>query len=122
MKTIAAAILAAVSSFGVFATDIPDPVIWWDMESVADGKVADKSGNGHDLTLGAGATLTNGCGGAAGRALFFDGTKSSWASFASPALGSRTIAFWFRREKSAGPLGWDGGNTYPYAIAGFSST
>ncbi len=115
------AILATVSSFCVFASDIPAPVIWWDMETVSNGKIADKSGNGHDLTLGAGATLTNGCGGATGSALFFDGTKSSWASFASPALGSRTIAFWFRREKSAGPLGWDGGNTYPYAIAGFSS-
>ena len=112
-------VAACVVSFVASGVDLPEPIVWYDMESLVDGKVADKSGNGRDLTLGAGATLTNSCGGATGNALFFDGTRSAYSSFQSPALGSRTVSFWFRRECGAGPIGSD--NTYPYLIYNLSS-
>lgn len=58
-RNLFAVVLAvALATLLVGAVDIPDPVIWWDMESVSNGKLADRCGNGHDLTLGAGAPLT----------------------------------------------------------------
>ena len=115
------ALVAATCGLASFcsATAIPDPVIWYDMESVVNGKVPDKSGNGRDMTLGPGATLTNGCGGATGTALFFDGTTSAYSTFQCPALGSRTVAFWFRRGLGAGPIG--SANPFPYLIKDLSS-
>ena len=115
------ALLACGLASVCWAVDLPDPVIWWDMEAVSNGKIADRSGNGRDLTLSTGASLTNGFGGANSSALFIDGTKSGYATFSSPALGSRTIAYWIRRCVGAGPIGWAGGNTYPYVFTGFSS-
>lgn len=100
---------------------LPDPLIWWDMESVANGRISDRSGNGYHLTLESGATLTNGCGGASGSALFFNGGRASAASFDCPALGSRTVSFWFRRGKGSGELTYDEGNTYPYLMTDMSS-
>ena len=117
----AAALVSVSAGFSAWAVDLPDPVIWWDMEAVSNGKVADKSGNGRDLTLGAGVSLTNGCGGATGHALFFEGQTTTWAQFSSPALGSRTIAFWYRRERGSGPISNAAGNTYPYLIANLST-
>ncbi|MBQ6007410.1 MAG: hypothetical protein IJL17_02665 [Kiritimatiellae bacterium] len=116
-----AALLACGLASVCWAVDLPDPIIWWDMEAVSNGKIADRSGNGRDLTLSTGASLTNGFGGANTSALFIDGTKSGYATFSSPALGSRTIAYWIRRCVGAGPIGLAGGNTYPYVFAGFSS-
>ncbi len=106
----AAALVSVSAGFSAWAVDLPDPVIWWDMEAVSNGKIADKSGNGHDLTLDAEVSLTNGCGGAESSALFLNGKRGSRATFTSPALGSRTIAFWWRRGVGAGGLGWAGGN------------
>ena len=117
----AAALVSVSAGFSAWAVDLPDPVIWWDMEAVSNGKIVDKSGNGHDLTLDAEASLTNGCGGAESSALFLNGKRGSRATFTSPALGSRTIAFWWRRGVGAGGLGWAGGNTYPYIFGSFSS-
>ena len=116
-----AAMLAAFAPFGAFAVDIPAPVVWYDMESISNGTIADMSGNGHTLTLGAGVSLTNGCGGATGHALFFEGQTTTWAQFSSPALGSRTISFWYRRERGSGPISNAAGNTYPYLIADLSA-
>ena len=82
----AAALVSVSAGFSAWAVDLPDPVIWWDMEAVSNGKVADKSGNGHDLTLGPGASLTNGYYGVNRNTLFFDGTKSAYASFNAPAF------------------------------------
>ncbi|MBR0504627.1 MAG: hypothetical protein IJJ84_04415 [Kiritimatiellae bacterium] len=116
-----AALLACGLASVCWATDLPAPIIWWDMEAVSNGKIADKSGNGRDLTLGAGASLTNGCGGATGYALFFAGQKNTWATFPCPALGSRTISFWYRRERGSGPISNGEGNTYPYLITNLST-
>ena len=88
----AVALVSVLVGFSALAVDIPDPVIWGDMEAVSNGKIADRSGNGHDLTLGAGASLTNGYYGVNRNTLFFNGTKSAYASFSAPAFsGSRTV-------------------------------
>ena len=115
------AVAVTAASLAALGDALPDPVIWWDMEAVSNGKIVDKSGNGRDLTLGSAATLTNGCGGATGTALFFDGSTAASASFPCPALGSRTIAFWFRRSEGSGATTYESGNTYPYLIADLSS-
>ena len=112
-----AALLACGLVSVCWAVDIPDPVIWWDMEAVSNGKIADKSGNGHDLTIGPGASLTNGYYGVNRNTLFFNGTKSAYASFSAPAFsGSRTVSFWTCREPTGGP--WrdenSSNNLYPY--------
>ena len=112
--------LCAVSSMAS-GVALPDPIVWYDMESVVNGKIPDKSGNGRDLSLESGATLTNGCGGAAGNALFFAGSAASSAFFSCPALGSRTVSFWFRRGKGSGALSYESGNTYPYLVTDLSS-
>ena len=114
-------VILGVCSFCSTGATLPDPVVWFDMESASNGKVVDRSGNGHDLTLESGAVLTNGCGGASGNALFFKGSKTSSASFACPALGSRTVSFWFRRGKGSGELTYDEGNTFPYLMTDMSS-
>ena len=114
-------VILGVCSFCSTGATLPDPVVWFDMESASNGKVVDRSGNGHDLTLESGAVLTNGCGGASENALFFKGSKTSSASFACPALGSRTVSFWFRRGAGSGELTYDAGNTYPYLISDLSS-
>lgn len=111
------AVAVTAASLAALGDALPAPVIWWDMEAVSNGKIVDKSGNGRDLTLGAAATLTNGCGGATGTALFFDGSTAASASFDCPALGSRTIAFWFRRSEGSGATTYESG----YLIADLSS-
>ena len=115
----AAALVSALASFSASAADIPDPIIWWDMEAVSNGKIADRSGNGRDLTLGAGASLTNDYYGVNRNVLFFNGTKSAYASFNAPAFsGSRSVSFWICREPTGGP--WrdenSSNNLYPYAL------
>ena len=116
------AVFGSVFSVSVASgASLPDPLIWWDMESVANGKISDRSGNGYHLTLEPGAVLTNRCGGATGNDLFFNGGKTSCASFQCPAMASRTLSFWFRRGKGSGELTYDEGNTYPYLMTDISS-
>ena len=50
MKKIVLATLFAGG--GLWAVDLPDPVIWFTMDSVTNGVLKDMSGNGHDVTLG----------------------------------------------------------------------
>jgi len=94
---------------------------WYKMDEVAlvNGvrKIADASGNGRDLTLGSGCSLTNGV---AGPGLCFDGTANAWATFSTPALGNRTVSLLFWREQGNGPL-LEGQTTYPYVIASLST-
>ena len=116
------AVFGSVFSVSVASgASLPDPLIWWDMESVANGKISDRSGNGYHLTLEPGAVLTNRCGGATGNALFFNGGKTYCASFQCPAMASRTLSFWFRRGKGSGELTYDEGNIYPYLMTDMSS-
>ena len=37
----AVALISVLAGFAASAADIPDPIIWWDMETVSNGKIAD---------------------------------------------------------------------------------
>ena len=97
-------------------------IAWWTMDEVVeDGgafKIADSSTNNLDLTLNSGCWLTNGI---AGPALHFNGTSDAWATFAGPALGSRTVSLLFRREEENGPIYPDGVSTWPYILTDLST-
>lgn len=103
--------------------ELPNPVAWWKMDAVENGKVPDASGNGRDLTLGAGTSLVDG--GLTGKALSFDGSQGAFASFSCPALQSRTISMWTRLDPADGPAPagvfsnryfFDGISTFNYAL------
>ena len=113
----AAALVSVSAGFSAWAVDLPDPVIWWDMEAVSNGKVADKSGNGHDLTLGAGVEVVDSDIG--GKALRFDGTTAAWGRFSCPAVTNTTIMFWCHRAAADSSLPNASGaeqNTIPYIL------
>ena len=116
------ALVAATCGFASLcsAAAIPDPVIWYDMESVVNGKVPDKSGNGCDLTIGDGCSLVDTD--RLSKGLNFDGTKrSSYATFSCPALTDRTISLWFKRAADDGTYDWGTAtNIYPHLINSFS--
>ena len=79
--------------------ELPDPILWWKMDEIKNGKVLDVSGNGRDLTLGAGCSLTNDS--VSGSAVYFNGkVNEAYGTFSVPALTSRTISFWIRRDKT----------------------
>jgi len=96
---------------------VPNPLAFWKMDKVEDGKILDESGNGHDLTLGADCYLTNGLLG--GKALYLTGSEGSYGTFSCPALKSRTLSFWMCREKTDGPLGAST-NSMPYLFSHWS--
>lgn len=84
---------------------LPLPIVDYTFDELtAQGGVADLSGNQQDLTLGAGATITNFA--AKGNALWFDGTQSAYSyltmSAALKAAKSRTISFWMYRDNFPG--------------------
>ena len=117
------ALVAATCGFASLcsATAIPDPVIWYDMESVVDGKVPDKSGNRRDLTIGSGCSLVDTD--RLSKGLRFDGTKKqSYATFSCPALTDRTISLWFKRAENDGTYDWGNGktNSVPHLLTRFS--
>ena len=83
---------------GAAIASLPDPVIWFSMDSVTNGIVRDMSGNGHDLTLGPGLSL--GASRVKGMALVSDGTRNTYGTFSAPALNSRTVTFWLYRNEA----------------------
>lgn len=90
---------------------LPAPVAWWKMDAIENGKVADASGNGHDLTVGAGCSVTNAA--MTGNGVFWNGTQQAWGSFTCTVLRSQTLSLWYRRDRTDGPLD-PSVNTYPY--------
>ena len=99
--------------------ELPVPIAWWNMDSVKDGKIVDATGNGRDLTLGAGCSLTNDCM-SGDAALFFNGTKSAWSNFQCPSLTARTYSMWVRRDaKSCGSVD-PSENSYPFLLSDWS--
>ena len=84
------------AAFSSFAVDLPSPMVWYTMTDVSGTTVADASGNGHNLTLGAGVEVVDVEIG--GKALKFSGTTADWGKFTCPAVTNTTIAFWFYRE------------------------
>lgn len=112
--------LAAVAGPGAFAA-LPAPVAWYDMETVANGKVPDKSGHNRDLTLGSGCSLVDTD--RQSKGLNFNGNnRNSYATFACPALTDRTIMLWFRRSSDDGTYDWPDGqqNKFPHLLQSFS--
>lgn len=110
-------VAACVVSFVASGVDLPAPIVWYDMELLVDGKIPDKSGNGHDLTLGAGCSIVDpgiGC-----KALCFNGTTDAWGTFTCPAVTNMTIAFWLYREAEDASIITEQ-NAYPYAFSGYS--
>ncbi len=114
--------LGALMLCGTCEAAFPSPVVWFDMESLnASGKVPDKSGHGHDLTLGSGCSLVDTD--RQSKGLNFDGTtRNSYATFSCPALTDRTISLWFKRAADDGTHVWDAAttNTFPHLIQSFS--
>ena len=92
---------------------------WWTMDEVdQNGKIADATTNGLDLTLGSGCWITNGI---TGPALHFNGTADAWSNFSGPAMGSRTVSLLFRRDVENGPIYPQGVSTWPYIITALST-
>ena len=109
--------VACGTLMSVEAVTLPDPLIWWTMDETAAGKIADASGNGHDLTLGPGLSLVESR--ISGKALASDGTTNTWATFSCPALTSRTISFWLYRNPADNDASITSvENKYPYIFSG----
>ncbi len=110
--------------FGIIATSAAtNPIAWWKMDKIENGKVADASGNGRDLTVGADCFISNSVHLLESEfsTLYYPGTTGSWASFSCPALTNRTIVFWLYREASGwGPLDAEV-NCIPYLCHQLSS-
>ena len=119
-KTRLAAVVMSVS-MSLMAT-LPDPIGWWKMDAAENGVVADLSGNGRNLTLGADIILSNVVYGITKKVptLYFQGTTDSYASFSCPALTDRTFSIWFWRESADGPLAPEP-NSIPYYFTAISS-
>lgn len=80
---------------------LPDPIAYFAFDEIREGVVADLSGNGRHLTVGAGCALTNDA--ATGSALWLAGETTTFAQFAVPSLPKRTISFWYKRSSQPGP-------------------
>lgn len=120
MKKALTEILSAVAltcALPLLAVELPTPLAWFDMKDVSDGLVRDASGNGCDLTLGAGVSVVEDY--QVGLALSADGTTAAWATFSCPAVTNTTIAFWIRRDAEDGSILVNGKemNTMPYVLS-----
>ena len=104
------------------AVELPSPIAWWKMDQIVEGKVPDASGNGRDLTVGEDCVLSNSVSAVGDpiQTLYFPGTLKSLASFACPALRSRTVVINVWRESGNGPLD-PSVNAIPYLLSGLSS-
>lgn len=104
-----------------FSDGVPKPIALFRMSELKNGVVPDSSGNGRDLTVAAGCSLTNDA--PEGTGLYFDGTMQAGAKFSHPALQDRTIAFWVKLTSEDGSA-YDGQTktTYPYIFGAFGAT
>ena len=108
--------------FGAISTSAAtDPIAWWQMDKIENGKVADASGNGRDLTVGADCFISNTVHllDSTFSTLYYPGTTGSWASCSCPALTNRTLVLWLYREAGWGPLDASV-NSLPYLCSGVS--
>lgn len=98
MKKLVAVGLAVVSVLSVrevFADAVPTPWAWWTMEGAQrSGTVADRTGNGHVLTLGSRVDPTNGVPGSAG--IFFNNSYGAYALFDCAESNARSISLWVK--------------------------
>ena len=114
MGAIAVLVLSCATAFA----DLPSPIAWWKMDAVSGGMVADASGNGRVLTIGADCFSSNLAYGVDREmpTLYYPGTTASTASFSCPALTSRTVSMWVCREAGDGPLS-PSVNSAPYFLS-----
>ena len=125
----------SVAALPLVAVDVPAPYARWTMEEIVQTgnvrTIADATGGGRTLTLGAGCTLTEDS--PSGKGLYFNGERTAYATFAHPAMNSRTIAFWVNLDAEDGsvytslPEYWVEATqswkvTYPYFIGDFGRT
>ena len=104
-----------------FSDGVPKPIALFRMSELKNGVVPDSSGNGRDLTVAAGCSLTNDA--PEGTGLYFDGTMQAGAKFSHPALKDRSIAFWVKLTSEDGSA-YDGLGkvSYPYIFGAFGAT
>ena len=91
---------AALFFGAMAAAAATDPVAWWQMDKIENGKVADASGNGRDLTVGADCFISNSVHllDSQFSTLYYPGTTGAWASCSCPALTNRTLVLWLNRD------------------------
>lgn len=110
---VAAAALGVSSSFAV---ELPNSMVWFDVNAVAGGVVPDASGNGRDLTLGSSVGIVDT--GFLGKALLVTGQRTDYATFSCPVVTNTTIAFWYYHAQTEGSImvGGTEKNTIPYVL------
>lgn len=97
--------------------DLPDPMVWFDVNKAANGKVPDASGNGCDLTLSPSVEIVDA--GFLGKVLKVTGQTSDYATFSCPVVTNTTIAFWYYHAKTEGSIPDKDGkeqNSIPYLL------
>ena len=82
----------SVAALPLVAVDVPAPYARWSMEEIVQTgnvrTIADATGGDRTLTLGAGCTLTEDS--PSGKGLYFNGERTAYATFAHPAMNSRS--------------------------------
>ncbi len=107
MKKMKFIVILYAAFCGAIATSAAtNPIAWWKMDQIENNQVADASGNGRDLTVGADCFISNTVhlAGPKFSTLYYPGTTGSWASCNCPALTNRTIVLWLYRDIGWGPL------------------
>ena len=105
---------AVVSHLAVAA--LPDPMVWFNMKESSGTTVADASGNGHTLTLGATVQVVDDV--LFGKAIKVTGLKSDYATFSCPVVTNTTIAYWIKRDaQDSSIMNGTEQNTIPYVMS-----
>jgi hypothetical protein len=107
MRDSIAAIVALLICVGRVSAQAPEPVAYWPMEPIAEGVVADISGNGHDAAAhGVGGSVPESVAGVVGEALRFDREREQYLQVADSEsladLGQMTVMAWIRPLQRSG--------------------
>ena len=112
MRKMIVSLLLGVAAFAADAA-LPQPYAHWKMDGIgADGKVADVSGNGFDMTVGEGVSEFDDD--IFGKVLRWKGLRTSWGTFRNRALTNRTVSLWFRRDAQDSDVDSANNNKIPY--------
>ena len=105
-----ASVAVVALSAAAYCADAPKPIAHWKMDAMKDGKIADVSGNGRDLKVGADCRISSHPYGKTRKmpSLYLPGTKGSWAAFDCPALENFTVTVVGETATSVMPV--DGGS------------
>lgn len=112
MRKMIMSLLLGVAAFAADAA-LPHPYAHWKMDGIgSDGKVADVSGNGFDMTVGEGVSEFDDD--IFGKVLRWKGLRTSWGTFRNRALTNRTVSLWFRRDAQDSDVDSVNNNKIPY--------